>query len=159
MLCSQMIANQNLAWTTALDLTSPFFFDASRTANHNPRVFCHLRTLFALVSHEIARNSSRINHLRTLAKTTAGCRPEDGFGSSSSTFDFNDAALFSAAWPLLSGSQLSTVDGQLAFTFFGEKRWLAISRSTPSLALRDREQKTLPSGCTPAVPRKPSACS
>src|SRR5256885_12911897 len=72
MLCSRMIANQNPAWTTALDLTSPFFFDASRTANHNPRVFCHLRTLFALVSHEIARNSSRINHLRTLSKTTGG---------------------------------------------------------------------------------------
>src|SRR5437763_4235973 len=70
MLCSQMIAKQNLTVPSAY---ASLFAHTSPLPNHNSGLFCGLRTLFPLLSREISRNPSRINHFRTLHKTTEGC--------------------------------------------------------------------------------------
>src|SRR5256885_554479 len=47
MLCSQMIANQNLARTAPLSLRFPVFFDSPQTGNYNSPGFCGIRALFS----------------------------------------------------------------------------------------------------------------
>ena|SRR2546423_6142193 len=116
MLCSQMIANENPAWTAPLDFRFPLFFDSPPTGNHNSPVFCDLGTLFPLLSHKIARNSSRIKRLRTLAKTTEAYRAKRASHISSSTFDFDVRALFSTACRFSPRVRRSTIDDQLVLS-------------------------------------------
>src|SRR5256885_17167546 len=72
MLCSQMIAKQNLSLPSA---HASLFVHESPLPCSKPRLFCGLRTLFPLLSREISRNASRINRFRTLYKTTEGGDP------------------------------------------------------------------------------------
>src|SRR3954468_15486070 len=116
MLCSQMIANQNPAWTAPLGLRFPLFFESPQTGNHNSPVFCDLRTPFPLLSHKIASNSSRVKRLRTLAKTTEAYRAKLASHSSRSTCNFDVHALFSAACRSLPSFQLSTTDDQFVLS-------------------------------------------
>src|SRR5256885_11458858 len=72
MLCSQMIAKQNLSLPSA---HASLFVHESPLPYHKSRFFCGLRTLCALLSPKMSRNPSRINRFRTLHKTTEGCDP------------------------------------------------------------------------------------
>src|SRR5438067_13904444 len=69
MLCSQMIAKQNLI--LASTYSWPSLHESPRPCR-NSCLFCGLRTLYTLISPEISRNPSRINRFRTLYKTTEG---------------------------------------------------------------------------------------
>src|SRR5437016_12174337 len=69
MLCSQMIAKQNLTLTSA---HPSLFVHESPLPCYKSRLFCGLRTLYSLLSLKITRILFPIKRLRTLAKTTEG---------------------------------------------------------------------------------------
>src|SRR5256885_16247050 len=69
MLCSQMIANQNLARTAPLSLRFPVFFDSPQTGNYNSPGFCGIRALFSATCRSL--RSFQLSAIGGLVSPTA----------------------------------------------------------------------------------------